>query len=67
MNKAAASNDLEFKTAMRNIGKYFQYKWSLMKKAKVYYAFIAPYALVFITFTVLPVLIAIYFSFSHVN
>ncbi len=67
MNKAAASNDLEFKTAMRNIGKYFQYKWSLMKKAKVYYAFIAPYALVFITFTVLPVLIAIYFSFTNFN
>ena len=35
MNKSATSNDLEFKTAVSNIGKYFKYKWSLMKKAGI--------------------------------
>lgn len=67
MNKSATSNDLEFKTAMSNIGKYFKYKWSLIKKAKVYYAFVAPYAIIFFTFTVLPVLISVFYSFTDFN
>ncbi len=67
MNKSATSNDLEFKTAVNNIGKYFKYKWSMMKKAGIYYAFVAPYAIIFTVFTIAPVIIAIYFSFTNFN
>ncbi|MFW5981234.1 MAG: sugar ABC transporter permease, partial [bacterium] len=37
------------------------------KKAKVWYAFVAPFLLLFLNFTVLPVLIAIFFSFTYFN
>ncbi len=36
-------------------------------KHKVSYAFLAPYALIFITFTVIPVVISIYLSFTYYN
>ncbi len=36
-------------------------------KHRVSYAFLAPYALIFITFTVIPVIISIYLSFTYYN
>ena len=38
-----------------------------MKKAKVSYLFVAPYVLLFAIFTVLPVIIAIFYSFTSFN
>ncbi len=54
-------------TAWQNIKKYVAYKWYEMKKAKTYYFFVLPYALIFITFTVVPVIISIYLSFTTFN
>lgn len=41
--------------------------WSEVKKNRISYLFIAPFALLFFTFTVLPVLIAIGLSFTYFN
>jgi multiple sugar transport system permease protein len=37
------------------------------KRYKVSYAFMAPFSLVFLTFTVIPVVVAIYYSFTYYN
>ena len=44
-------------------------KWFFydIKMSKTYYLFLLPYALVFFTFTVLPVMISIYYSFTYYN
>ena len=41
--------------------------WRRMAKNKVSYLFVAPYVTLFFTFTALPVLISIFFSFTHFN
>lgn len=41
--------------------------WARMKRSKISYLYIAPYMLLFFTFTVLPVLIAIFLSFTSFN
>ncbi|MCL2107952.1 MAG: sugar ABC transporter permease [Oscillospiraceae bacterium] len=41
--------------------------WYDVKMSKTYYLFLLPYALVFITFLVLPVIISIFFSFTYYN
>ena len=41
--------------------------WTRMKRSKISYLYIAPYMLLFFTFTVLPVLIAIFLSFTSFN
>lgn len=41
--------------------------WQRMKRSKISYLYIAPYMLLFFTFTVLPVLIAIFLSFTSFN
>lgn len=46
---------------------YWSYTWKQMKKKKAGYAFIAPYYLLFTVFTILPVLISIFFSFTYFN
>ncbi|MHB1454200.1 MAG: carbohydrate ABC transporter permease [Saccharofermentanales bacterium] len=38
-----------------------------IRSHKVSYAFMAPFSLVFLTFTVVPVLVAIYYSFTYYN
>lgn len=38
-----------------------------IRKNKVSYAFLAPYAIIFITFTLLPVIISLYLSFTYYN
>ena len=38
--------------------------WELMKKNKVYYSMIAPFLLIFIIFTVIPVLMSFFLSFT---
>lgn len=41
--------------------------WQRMKRSKISYLYIAPYMILFFTFTVLPVLIAIFLSFTSFN
>lgn len=41
--------------------------WQRMKRSKISYLYIAPYMLLFFIFTVLPVLIAIFLSFTSFN
>lgn len=43
------------------------YKIKLMKKHKMHYLFILPYAVLFFTFTILPVILSIYYSFTYFN
>ena len=38
--------------------------WELIKKNKVYYSMIAPFLLIFIIFTVIPVLMSFFLSFT---
>lgn len=44
-----------------------QYTWYLMKKNKSMYAMVAPFMLFFFVFTVLPVAISVYLSFTEYN
>lgn len=41
--------------------------WKRIKQNKVSYFFVAPYGILFFMFTVLPVAVAIYLSFTHYN
>ena len=41
--------------------------WDRAKHMKFCYAFLAPYALLFLTFYILPMLISIYYSFTYNN
>lgn len=41
--------------------------WKKMKQSKMCYLFLAPYAILFTTFFILPVLISIYYSFTNYN
>ena len=43
------------------------YRWMEIKKHKVIYMFLAPYALLWGTFTLAPVAISIFFSFTYFN
>lgn len=43
------------------------YKWRQAKKHRAHYLFMLPYLLLFTTFVILPVIIAIYFSFTSFN
>ncbi len=54
-------------TAWKNIRKYWAYKWKEAKKARTYYAFVLPYALIFVTFTVIPVIFSVALSFTTFN
>jgi multiple sugar transport system permease protein len=45
----------------------FRRQWKRILQYKSSYFFIAPFSLIFFTFTVVPVLIAIYFSFTRFN
>ena len=45
----------------------FSYTWSQMKKKKAGYAFVAPFMILFIVFTVIPVVISIFYSFTYYN
>ncbi|MBR6739755.1 MAG: sugar ABC transporter permease [Clostridia bacterium] len=47
--------------------KYWAYKWKEAKKARTYYAFVLPYALIFVTFTVIPVIFSVALSFTTFN
>lgn len=41
--------------------------WKKAKRSKMCYAFLAPYAILFTLFNVLPVLVSIFFSFTYYN
>ena len=43
------------------------YTWKLMKQRKSGYLFVAPFFILFFIFTVLPVCISIFYSFTHYN
>lgn len=44
-----------------------QVAWKKMKRSKMCYAFLAPYAVLFILFFVAPVVISIFYSFTYYN
>lgn len=46
---------------------YLSDTWLSMKKHKACYLFLAPFAIIFTTFNILPVLVSIYFSFTDFN
>ncbi len=46
---------------------WLKYQFKEMRKNGALYLFMLPYLLIFITFTVLPVFVAIYFSFTYFN
>ncbi len=46
---------------------YWSYKWHEIKNAKALYLFILPFMLIFFTFTILPVLISVYYGFTNFN
>ena len=48
-------------------GKKLERNWKDIWKNKVYYAFMTPYLLIFFTFVIVPVIIAIIFSFTQFN
>ena len=58
INKTAGAAPAK-NSALKNIGKYFQFKFGEMKKARAYYLFLLPYALIFTTFTVIPVVVSV--------
>jgi multiple sugar transport system permease protein len=66
MNKTAGVL-VERNTALQNIKKYFIYKFGEIKKARAYYLFLLPYAIIFTTFTVVPVVVAMGLSFTAFN
>ena len=41
--------------------------WAQAKRSKVCYLFLAPYAILFITFMILPIVTSIYYSFTYYN
>lgn len=43
------------------------YQWTQIKKHRIHYLFLLPYAILFFIFTVIPVIISIYFSFTYFN
>ena len=45
----------------------FQYGWAQAKKNKVCYLFLAPYAILFFTFFILPIATSIFYSFTYYN
>lgn len=68
------STDTSVKTYKKNrVSEYFKnlvdvrQLWKDIKANRTYYLFLAPFALVFITFVVLPVIISIYYSFTYYN
>lgn len=66
LNKTAGAASAR-NTALQNIGKYFQFKFGEMKKARAYYFFLLPYALIFTTFIIIPVVVSIGLSFTSFN
>jgi len=44
-----------------------EHGWMLAKRNKVCYLFLAPYAILFITFVILPIAISIFYSFTYYN
>ena len=48
-------------------GDQFRHGWALAKKRKVCYLFLAPYAILFITFFILPIGTSIFYSFTYYN
>ena len=48
-------------------GKKLSYGWAKAKRMKVCYLFLAPYAILFFTFFILPICSSIYFSFTSYN
>lgn len=49
------------------LGERWRYGWLQAKKSKQLYAMLLPYMLCFSLFTVVPVLVAVYFSFTQFN
>lgn len=56
-----------FNNFTNRVKKDLKYNMKQMKKHRIHYLFLLPYILIFITFTVLPVVVSIYLSFTNFN
>lgn len=54
-------------SAVQMIRHDLSYQWKQVKKHRTHYLFLLPYFIIFTTFTVLPVCISIYLSFTYFN
>lgn len=54
-------------SAVQMIRRDLSYQWKQVKKHRTHYLFLLPYFIIFTTFTVLPVCISIYLSFTYFN
>jgi len=61
------ANPTGFAKLIANRKRKLGYTWAAMKEHKVLYLFLAPYAILFCIFTVGPVAISIFYSFTHFN
>lgn len=64
MSKTSAQ---QYKAVARKDMTYRQWIWKEMKRNRVAYVMIAPYVLIFTLFTITPVLLSIFFSFTDFN
>lgn len=44
-----------------------EYKWRQIKQYKIFYLFMTPFGLIFMIFTIIPVFVSIYLSFTYFN
>lgn len=51
----------------QRLSKDINYQWKLVKKNRTKYLFIAPYMILFFVFTVCPVIISVFLSFTNFN
>ena len=65
--KVAAEQNAKKKAVSRKDMTKAQWIWKEMKRNKVAYLMIAPFMIVFTLFTVVPVVLSIYFSFTNFN
>jgi multiple sugar transport system permease protein len=54
-------------TFTQRLSKDMKYQWRMVKKNKAKYLFVAPYLILFFIFTVCPVMISLFFSFTNFN
>ena len=54
-------------TFTKRLSKDMKYQWRMVKKNRAKYLFIAPYLILFFIFTVCPVMISLFFSFTNFN
>lgn len=66
-NETAGKTAVKVKKEKSFFADWMGYKFREMKRSKSLYLFLLPFLVLFITFTVLPVITAIYYSFTYFN